>query len=543
MSINRRKVLGLGVAATGSFFLPRIAIGQSDNRPSITIAVQKISTTNTLDVLRERSNVGARSFFTHLWEGLIDPNWLGDMSGVASLATAWRRIDDKTLELDLRKGVKFHNGEEMTADDVAFSFSRERMFGNSPIAGQETIASNFSVPSNLLSKELPAEVAAISRRTWPSLERVDVINRYQVRFYNATPDVTLEGRIACVGSQIMSRRGWDDAQSYLAWARKPITTGPYMVDNYVPDHMLVLTSHDEYWGGRPPLKQIRFIEVPEVASRINGLLSGEYDFACDIPPDQIKFIESNENFDVKGGTILNHRLTTFDKNHAQLENPLVRRAFSHSIDRQAIVDSLWGGRTEVPAGLQWPFYGKMFIEGWTVPEFNPERARDLLKQANYKGDPIPYRLLNNYYINQTATAQVLTEMWRQVGLNVEIEMKENWQQVLENNSHRGVRDWSNSAAFDDPISSIVNQHGPNGEQQQVGEWTNSEMNELSGLMERSTDFAKRKAMFKRMLEICEREDPAYTVLHQTAVFTAKRKDIKWQAASSFAMDFRPGNWG
>lgn len=51
--------------------------------------------------------------------------------------------------------------------------------------------------------------------------------------------------------------------------------------------MLVLEAHDEYWGGRPPLKQIRFIEVPEVTSRINGLLSGEYQFACDIPPDQI----------------------------------------------------------------------------------------------------------------------------------------------------------------------------------------------------------------------------------------------------------------
>ncbi len=55
--------------------------------------------------------------------------------------------------------------------------------------------------------------------------------------------------------------------------------------------MLVLEAHDEYWGGRPPLKQIRFIEVPEVASRINGLLSGEYQFACDIPPDQIEGIE------------------------------------------------------------------------------------------------------------------------------------------------------------------------------------------------------------------------------------------------------------
>ena len=63
---------------------------------------------------------------------------------------------------------------------------------------------------------------------------------------------------------------------------------------------------------------------------------------------------------MQGGTILNHRLTVFDKNHAQLANPLVRRAFTHAIDRQAIVDSLWAGRTRVPHGLQWEFYGDMY---------------------------------------------------------------------------------------------------------------------------------------------------------------------------------------
>ena len=115
---------------------------------------------------------------------------------------------------------------------------------------------------------------------------------------------------------------------------------------------------------------------------------------------------------MQGGTISNHRLTVFDKNHAQLQNPLVRRAFTHAIDRQAIVDSLWAGRTRVPRGLQWEFYADMFQADWNVPEFNPKLAQDLLKQANYKGDPIPYRLLNNYYTNQVATAQVLVEMWK-----------------------------------------------------------------------------------------------------------------------------------
>ena len=142
-----------------------------------------------------------------------------------------------------------------------------------------------------------------------------------------------------------------------------------------------------------------------------------------------------------------------------------------------------------------------------------------------------------------ATAQVLVEMWRQVGLNVPIEMKENWQQIFEGNGQRAVRDWSNSAGFNDPISSIVAQHGPQGQQQQVGEWTNEEMNKLSAALEVETDMAEAQGDVQaRMLEICEREDPAYTVLHQNATFTAKRKDIRWKASPSFAMEFRTVNF-
>ncbi|TCZ53879.1 ABC transporter substrate-binding protein [Roseicella aquatilis] len=537
---SRRAIL----AAPGLAVLPRFAVAQADVRPAITIAVQKISNTNTLEVLREQSNVGERVFSSSLWEGLIGRDWLGDLRTVPGLATAWRRVSDSAVEVSLRQGVRFHNGDEMTAEDVVFSFSRERMFGTTLASAQgRTIPIGEGMPAPRPGKELPPEVPAVARRAWPALERVEVVDRYTLRFHNATPDVTLEGRLSRNGSEIMSRRAFEEAATWLDWARRPVTTGPYKVAEFRPDQMLVLVAHDEYWGGRPPLRQIRFVEVPEVASRINGLRSGDFHFACDIPPDQIPGIERDRAFEVQGGTILNHRLTCFDKTHAALRDPRVRRAFTHAIDRQAIVDSLWAGRTVVPKGLQWPYYEGMFLADWEVPRFDLAEARRLLREAGYKGEPIPYRLLNNYYTNQNATAQVLVEMWRAAGLNVQIEMKENWSQILERSPTRAVRDWSNSAPFNDPVSSLVNQHGPNGQQQQVGEWTNEEMNRLSVELETGTDRARRRAAFRRMLEISEREDPAYTVLHQNATFTAKRREIRWKASPAFAMDFRQGNWG
>jgi peptide/nickel transport system substrate-binding protein len=542
MLMRRRNVLaasGLGVAGLA---LPRIAVGQADRRPSITIAVQQIANSAALEPLREQSNVGQRAF-SFIYERLITQNLLGQLEEVPGLAESWKRIDDRTLELSLRKGVRFHNGDEMTADDVVFTFSRERMFGPEyDISSSKTLFTSVLVRDSADGKNLPPEVPAVAKRLFPALERVEAIDKYTVRFTNRTPDVTLEGRIGRMGSDIISRRAFDEAKTWLDWARAPVSTGPYKVREFLTDRSLTLDAHDDYWGGQPPIKSVKLVVVPEVATRINGLLAGQFDFICDVPPDQIPGIEKNPKFEVLGSTIVNHRLTVFDKNHPQLVDPRIRQAFAHAIDRQAIVDSLWSGRTRVPAGLQWEFYGPMFVEGWTVPAFDLAKAKALVKAANYKGDAIPYRLLSNYYTNQVATAQVLVEMWRQAGLNVQIEMKENWQQIFEKNSPRAVRDWSNSAGFNDPISSIVAQHGPQGQQQQVGEWTNEEMNKLSVAMEVETDMQKRKAMFKRMLEICEREDPAYTVLHQNATFTAKRKDIRWKAAPSFAMDFRTVNF-
>ncbi len=540
MLITRRSTLRAGAAAAATLALPHVARAQGA-RPSVTVAVQKISNTNTLDVLREQSNVGERIFFSSMWEGLIGRNWRGNLERIPLLATDWRRVDEQTVELTLRQGVKFHNGEEMTADDVVFTFSREKMFGDTEPKNRTTIrADGLGLFTVRPGKELPPQVPASARNAWPDLIAVEAVDRYTVRFVNGSPDVTLEGRLSRYGSNITSRKGWEDAPSYLDWARKPITTGPYMVESFVPDTRLVLVAFDDYWGGRPPLERVTFVEVPEVASRVNGLLSGEFQFACDVPPDLIPEIERNAAFEVQGGTILNHRITVFDKNNAQLADPRVRRALTHAIDRQAIVDALWAGRTVVPAGLQWPYYDDMFIADWTVPAYDPALAAQLLKDAGYKGDPIVYRLLNNYYTNQNATAQVLVEMWKAVGANVQIEMKENWGQILEPGPTRAIRDWSNSAPFNDPVSSLVAQHGPNGGQQQWGEYSNDELNRLCEVLETSTDRAARRAAFARALEIAEREDPAYTVLHQNATFTAKPKSIQWKAAPAFAMDFGPG---
>lgn len=534
-------VLGLALGT-----VVHVAVAETDARPVVRVGVQQVVNSGALTPLREQSNVGSR-IFPMIYAPLIELDRQGDLSRMPGLAESWHRIDGRTIELTLRKGAKFHNGDEVTAEDVVFSFGPQRMFADTQprkFAKPEAVkAGNGKTlfTTTIAGPSLPPEVPAVARRLWPELEKVEAVDRYTVRFVNAVPDVTMEGRIARSGSEIISKRAFLAAPDWATWARKPISAGPFKVKEFKPDQSLVLEAHDDYYRGRQAVKEIRYTVVPEIASRINGLLTGQFDFVSDLPPDQIATVEANPGFEVVGGPVLNHRLIVFDKNHPQLADPRIRQALTMAIDRDAIVEALWSGRTSVPAGLQWEYYADMFQKDWTVPAYDPKKAAELVKAAGYKGEPIPFRVLNNYYTNQVQTAQVLTEMWRAVGLNIQIEMKENWQQIFDRSSPRAVRDWSNSAPFSDPVSSIVNQHGPKGQQQQVGEWTNAEFNDLSYTLETSTDPATRQKAFRRMLEIAEREDPAYTVLHRNVVFYGKRRDIEWKWSPTFTMDFRPAN--
>jgi peptide/nickel transport system substrate-binding protein len=533
--MNRRTLIA-GVVAAGT--LPRFAIAQADTRPSVTVAVQIIAISGTLEPMREQSNVGFR-IMPSFSEPLIGIDWLETERAQPMLATAWRRIDDRTLELSLRENVVMHDGRTMTAEDVAFTFSRERMWTGLAADSRGLFVSTTAGQSG---KTPPPEAVAISRAHYPGFERMEVVDARTVRFVNAVPDVTLEGRLTRTTGAIFSRAAFDAAPSWLEWARKPVGTGPYRIAEHRPGRDLLLEAHDAHWGGRPPLKSIRFVEVPDVASRVAGLMAGDWDFICDLPPDQIGGVERSARHQVVGGPINNIRIIVWDKTHPVLANPLVRRAMSHSIDRQAIVDSLWSGRTAVPRGMQWDVYGDMMLRDWEAPRFDVAEARRLLREANYRGEPIPYQLLNNYYTGQVASSQVLLEGWRAAGLNVQIEMKENWGQILGRFPGRGLCDNSNTATFNDPVAPM-SVYGPGGQTWASGQWQNEESPRLLDALQTETDLERRRATFRRLLTLTEREDPAYTVLFQTANFTGKRRDLPWRASKSFVMDFSARNWG
>lgn len=515
-SLPRRLVLGSSFAAGASVTLPRFAIGQATRR-AITVGVQ--ANPVLLDPAVTESNVAYRVLHS-LHEGLLGYRFEGATQRlVPALAETWRRIDWRTIELTLRQGALFHDGSPVTVEDVAFSLSRERQLADVP----------GGVPTG--------------RAYWSHLDRTEIVDRNTVRVHVTADDIMLQHRLANWTSEIVSARAFHAAPNALAFARNPIGAGPFKLAEMRPDDQILLVPHEGYWGGRPQLSSLRFRVMPELGGRMAALSSGEAQIITELAPDQATGIERDARLEVVGSPINNFRQIIYSSIETPvLRDPRIRRALNLSLDRQLLVDSLLGGRTVAPRSLQLELYGDMYLADFPAYRLDVPQARQLLREAGYRGEPINYRTLTNWYTAELALAQACQGMWQAAGLNVQLQVRENWASIMQAGPDRGIRNWSNTAVFPDPLSSLSRQHGTNAIQGRNNEWSNAEYDSLAPVLNNSTNLAERRAAFRRMLTIWEIEDPCGTVIHQNFILYGKRKDLAWRPYPLHLMDFRPAHF-
>lgn len=514
----KRLFTGLAAAALSlAATLPAVA---QDTRPDLTVAVNNLP--GSLEGIEEMGNVAVRITYS-MFDSLIRRDFLADGSGTASklvpgLAESWTRIDDRTLELKLREGVKFHDGSELTSDDVVFSFNAGRGHGYDPLIGA-------------------------ARRFMLTISHIEPVDKYTVRVVSKEPDVLLEQRLAGYAFWVVENKNYMTVGKD-AFARNPVGTGPYKMAEWVDGEYIKLVSHDEYFGGKPTAKSVTFVEVPEVSARIAGLVSGEYDIAVNIPPDQVPVIENYDDLKVEQIVLDNtHMLVFFTK--GPLEDKRVRQALGLAIDRDLLRQALWADKNYTPNGHQLPSY-VMWIEDYPEFEYNPEKAKALLQEAGYDGEEIVYKFPLNYYLLSTEAAQAMQQMWKAVGLNVKLEPVENWNQVTDPEGTVHIRPWSNTHRMPDPLGSFVPQWGAdsgvqNNKQDADRAWdAPAEFNDLHDVIVASTDWDERKAAYRKALDIWMDEAPG-TMLYNPLETYAMRKDIGWKPYGLYYMDLRPYN--
>ena len=214
--------------------------------------------------------------FMNMYDTLIKIDYKNNTGTEPGLAESWKRIDDTTLELYLRKGAKFHDGSEFTADDVVALFGPRRPFSKDSIMGKD--------------------------KNFPNFKEVQKIDDYTVRIITKKPDPAVEQILSLPSYSIISSKGFNSTD-FKEWQFKPIGTGPYKIVEFVDAEQLVLEANQDYWGGKPAYKKITFKVVPEVAARIAGLSAGDFNIITDVPPDMFSTVEATPDVEIVGGAI------------------------------------------------------------------------------------------------------------------------------------------------------------------------------------------------------------------------------------------------
>ncbi len=496
-----------------------LAIAQ--DRPDLVVGVADLPA--TLEPGKELSNVGTRVNY-NLFDTLIRRDFLSAEGGggsvlVPGLATEWTRLDELTLEVKLRDDVTFHNGAPLTAEDVVFTFSPERLSGE-----------------NAVLSEGPAYFSVLAK--------VKAIDDHTVQFITKAPDPLLEHRISSWASWIVNKADWEERAARDGGIPMfPIGTGPFMLEEYKADESIRLVAFDDYFGGTPTAASVTFREIPEPSTRVAGLVSGEFDIITNVAPDQIPQINGYDDIETRSVVLANSHVLAYGTQDPVIKDARVRQAMNLAIDRQLLNEALWGGQAVVPNGHQYPEFGDMYNPDHEGLEYNPERAKELLAEAGYNGGLIKYTTQPNYYLNALPAAQAIVEMWKAVGLNVELNVVESLSGL--DMAALQVRTWSNSTRYPDPVGGLWNLWGPfGGPQRGAGNWAGTEnlerFNELGRIIESTVDLETRQPAAFEMLEIWETDAPG-TILYQPLETYGVSKDINWQPYTFYYMDLRPYN--
>ncbi len=285
-----------------------------------------------------------------------------DMKIVPLLAEKVDQPDDKTYVITLRKGVKFHNGEELTADDVKFTYAR------------------------IMDPATKSPRAANLTDAIESADKIEAVDKYTVKITLKSPFAPFMERMTAGALMILNKKAVDAAGG--DYAHKPVGTGPFKYVEWKTGEYTKVARFDEYWGEKAKLDQITFRPIPDSNTRMAELDSGGVDYMMQIPSEEIDRYKKDSKFDVQIADAINIAYLAYNTQKSPTTDPNLRRAINFAIDKKEIVDTIYAGLGTVAISplnpSNWAF--NKDVEPY---KYDPTKAKELLKQATgYKGEPL-----------------------------------------------------------------------------------------------------------------------------------------------------------
>jgi peptide/nickel transport system substrate-binding protein len=496
----RRDVARLGLAASLFPAFGR-AVAQT-RRDSVTIA--QAADAQTMDPGRH-THFPTANVLLHVFDGLVSTDAQGQFR--PALAESWNNPNATTWQFKLRRGVRFHNGEEFDADAVKSSFER--------ILNRE-----FRSP-------MLARVAHI--RT------IDVVDKFTVNFTTAAPFPTMLFALneASFAALIMPPRHMRETAPEVL-ARQPIGTGPYRFVEWRRDERVVLEANPDYWGGAPKIRRINWRPISETRTRIAELRSGGIDVAGDIPPEEVQALNRAPTKVVDAPSESLYFFTFDTLKPSPLRDKRVRQALHYAVDIDAIQRAIMGGYGQRIA-ITLPTTAFGYPRDMQPYPYDPARARALLAEAGHAGGfSIPLTARQGRFLKDREVMEAAFGFMARVGVRVEVRYLEQsvWAQVSERKGREGLIFGGWSGMDPDLVWYPLLYTG-----QYQSYYSNPALDALLDRGRSTLDQAERLTIYRQAAEII-REDAPLLPMFQPPQIYAMNAALNWRPRTDTMIDLR-----
>jgi peptide/nickel transport system substrate-binding protein len=353
--LTRSTALAAAVLALGLVF----AAPASANKKNDTLGMAYDQAPESVDPYFHNVRIGV-IIAANVWDTLLyrDPV-THEYKG--QLAKSWKQIDDRTLEFDLREGIKFHNGEEFDADSVVYTL-------------------NFVAdPAN----------KAVTQQNVQWIQKVEKLGKYKVRVISKEPFPAAKDYLATTLA-IHPAKYYKEVGP-KGMNAKPVGSGPYKVVDYQPGKSITLEKFADYFKdsprSQPKIGKVVIRFIPDRQTQMAEVISGGEDFIMHVPKDQAEKLQTLPNLQVLSGNTM--RIVFMQMNSQdgspspELKDVRVRKAIAHALDREAIIKNIVGGGAEIINTICTPSQVGCTQEGAPVYKYDPALAKKLLAEAGY----------------------------------------------------------------------------------------------------------------------------------------------------------------